>query len=76
MEVASKDFNTMKRKFLDKFAEVERERLNHQYPVFKDFIDEWLKIKRRTVKESTYKTYYDIIYTHVVPRFGSFTSTK
>ena len=70
VEVASKDFNTMKRKFLDKFAEVERERLNHQYPVFKDFIDEWLKIKRRTVKESTYKSYYEIIYTHVVPRFG------
>lgn len=71
VEVASKDFNTMKRKFLDKFAEVERERLNHKYPVFKDFIDEWLKIKRRTVKESTYKSYYDIIYTHVVPRFGN-----
>lgn len=70
VEVASKDFNTMKRKFLDKFAEVERERLNHKYPVFKDFIDEWLKIKRRTVKESTYKSYYEIIYTHVVPRFG------
>ena len=60
VEVASKDFNTMKRKFLDKFAEVERERLNHNYPLFKDFVAEWLKIKRRTVKESTYNSYSNL----------------
>lgn len=72
VEVASKDFNTMKRKFLDKFAEVERERLNHKYPVFKDFIDEWLKIKKQTVKESTYKSYCNILNAHILPRLGNF----
>ena len=72
IEVASKDFNTMKRKFLDKFAEVERERLNHNYPLFKDFVAEWLKIKRRTVKETTYKSYCNLINYHVVPRFGKY----
>ena len=72
IEVASKDFNTMKRKFLDKFAEVERERLNHNYPLFKDFVAEWLKIKRRTVKESTYNSYSNLLNFHVVPRFGKY----
>lgn len=72
IEVASKDFNTMKRKFLDKFAEVERERLNHNYPLFKDFVAEWLKIKRRTVKETTYKSYCNLINFHVVARFGKY----
>ena len=72
IEVASKDFNTMKRKFLDKFAEVERERLNHNYPLFKDFVAEWLKIKRRTVKETTYNSYCNLINFHVVPRFGKY----
>lgn len=72
IEVAAKDFETMKRKFLAKLSEVEREKRNHGYPLFRDFIAEWLKIKRRTVKESTYKSYCNILETHILPRLGNF----
>ena len=72
IEVAAKDFETMKRKFLAKLFEVEREKRNHGYPLFRDFIAEWLKIKRRTVKESTYKSYCNILETHILPRLGNF----
>ena len=71
IEVAAKDFNTMKRKFMDKLSEVERQKRNHGYPLFNDFITEWLKIKKQTVKESTYKSYCNILNTHILPRLGN-----
>ncbi len=72
IEVAAKDFETMKRKFIDKLCEVEREKRNHDYPLFSEFIAEWLKIKKQTVKESTYKSYCNILNAHILPRLGNY----
>ncbi len=35
-----------------------------------DFCDEWLKLKRSRVKESTYVKYHTIINNHIKPKFG------
>lgn len=70
IEVAAKDFETMKRKFLNKLAECERALLTAGYPFFKDCVADWLKIKKQTVKLSTYNSYYNLISLYILPRFG------
>ena len=50
IEVAAKDFETMKRRFLAKFAEAVSERENNKYPLFSDFVQDWLKVKKQTIK--------------------------
>ena len=70
IEVASKEFTTMKKKFLAKFLEYEKRREQMGYPLFKDYAAEWLKEKARTVKESTYKGYEQIVRANLLPVFG------
>ena len=71
IEVASKDFQMMKTKFLEKLRRVEIEKANIKiYPKFGEFLQEWLKIKKQTVKPSTYKAYCDLTNFNLVPRFG------
>lgn len=70
IEVAAKDFETMKRKFLNKLAECERALQTAGYPLFKDCVADWLKIKKQTVKLSTYNSYYNLISLYILPRFG------
>lgn len=70
IEVAAKDFETMKRKFLNKLAESERALQTAGYPLFKDCVADWLKIKKQTVKLSTYNSYYNLISLYILPRFG------
>lgn len=71
IEVASKDFQMMKTRFLEKLRRVEIEKANIKiYPKFGEFLQEWLKIKKQTVKPSTYKAYCDLTNFNLVPRFG------
>ena len=71
IEVASKDFQMMKTKFLEKLRRVEIEKANIKiYPKFGEFLQEWLKVKKQTVKPSTYKAYCDLTNFNLVPRFG------
>lgn len=60
----------MKKKFLAKFLEYEKWREQMGYPLFKDYAVEWLKEKARTVKESTYKGYEQIVRANLLPVFG------
>ena len=69
IEVASKNFETLKRKFLAKLAEQQEHRPNH-LPLFKDFVQEWLAFKKPTLKDNTYKSYVDLIGTQLLPVFG------
>ena len=70
IEVASKDFQMMKTKFLEKLRRVEIEKANIKiYPKFGEFLEDWLKIKKQTVKPSTYKSYCDLTSYNLVPRF-------
>lgn len=72
IEVASKSFDLMKQKFLDKLLATEKAKQNVGYPLFADFINEWLKIKKQTVKESTYNSYVHLLTRNVLPKFGHY----
>ena len=74
IEVAHKDFGIMKQKFLEKLLAAEQ-KMNEKsnvkvYPKFGEFLQEWLKIKKQTVKPSTYKSYSDLSAFNLVPRFN------
>lgn len=72
IEVAAKSFDMMKQKFLEKLLATEREKRNADYPLFSDFIKDWLKIKRQTVKKSTFKSYENLLSRNILPRFGHY----
>ena len=54
IEVASKYFNEMKSKFIAKLNEQQYNKPN-KLPFMKDFVYEWLELKKPTLKESTFK---------------------
>ena len=66
IEVASKDFQMMKTKFLEKLRRVEIEKANIKiYPKFGEFLQEWLKIKKQAAMQPVFCKYSDI--TRFVP---------
>lgn len=73
IEVANKDFGLMKLKFLEKLREADQKKCEEihgkAYPKFGDFLEDWLKIKKQTVKPSTYKSYCDLTSYNLLPRF-------
>ena len=73
IEVAHKDFATMKHRFLKKLSEAEKKLEKIGYPLFKDYAAGWLKEKERTVKESTYKGYEQLVRVNLIPTFGEMT---
>ncbi len=72
IEVASTNYEIMKEKFINKLnsltetGESERKRI----PKFKDYAYEWLKIKEKTTKASTYKSYKAEVEYYLIPAFG------
>lgn len=70
IELCAKDLNSLKIRFL---TEIEKAvpKKKSVTPYLKDFIKEWLAIKKTTVKESTYKSYLDLINAHILPAFGN-----
>ncbi|MDE7440145.1 MAG: site-specific integrase, partial [Clostridia bacterium] len=72
IEVASKSFEIMKQKFLDKLLATEKAKQNAGYPLFADFINDWLKVKKQTVKETTYNSYVNLLSRNIVPKFGHY----
>ena len=57
IEVAAKDLETAKNRFLKRLAAESKRSSLQGYPLFKDYAAEWLKEKQRTVKDSTFKGY-------------------
>ena len=70
IEVASKSFDIMKQKFIARLIQAEQEKKYAKYPLFKEFIADWLKVKKQTVKELTYKGYVHTITHNLLPQFG------
>ncbi len=70
IEVASKNFELMKLKFIEKLRIAEDIKLHKNFPRFKEFAEEWLRIKKQTVKSSTYKAYTLLLSGHLIPQFG------
>ncbi len=50
IEDASKSFDIMRQKFLDKQLAAERAKQTAGYPLLNNFISDWLKVKKQTVK--------------------------
>ena len=50
----------------------ERAKQNAGYPLFADFINDWLKVKKQTVKETTYKSYVNLLSRNILPKFGQY----
>ena len=69
IEVASKDFNKMKEKFLLALMEQTNNKPSKK-PLMKDFLKQWLEEKKLTLKANTYKSYADIIKFNIAPAFG------
>lgn len=79
IEVASKDFETMKKKFIEKLTgEAEIKELPAADPkrrtakniLFADYATEWLKIKEQTTKPTTFREYSRMFETNLRPTFG------
>ena len=71
IEVSGKTFLIMKDKFILRLNSLERERSLNEFPTFSEFVGDWFSIKKRTVKESTYKSYVGLCEHNLMPRFGS-----
>lgn len=69
IELCAKDLNTLRTRFLIAVEQA----VPHRKPItplLKDYLAEWLSIKKTTVKESTLKSYTDLINAHIIPTFG------
>ena len=86
IEVASKDFDTMKQKFMQRLsmqaenpeAVVTGKRTSQKgkIPTFAEFGETWLLNKRNTTKERTYLEYERLVQKDLNPRFGNFKLTE
>lgn len=86
IEVASKDFDTMKQKFMLRLsmqaenpeAVVTGKRTSQKgkIPTFTEFGETWLLNKRNTTKERTYLEYERLVQKDLNPRFGNFKLTE
>jgi integrase len=73
IEVSSRDLNTLKSKLISELAKNKpTPKENKHYPFIKDFFNDWLAIKKVAVKDTTFKSYVDIVNVHVIPPFGKF----
>lgn len=86
IEVASVDFDTMRNKFIEKFNEAydkpqqsqseQNAEQSHSYLgrriTFAKCAENWLKIKQRTTKPTTYKEYLRSYNVNLKPAFGSY----
>lgn len=69
IELCAKDLNSLKIRFLTEIEKAVPHK-KARLPYLKDYINEWLAIKKTTVKESTLKGYTDLINAHIIPAFG------
>lgn len=74
IEVASKNFEEMKKKFIAKIngAEVAPKRRTAKTTSFATYADEWLKVKEKTTKPSTFKEYNRAYNADLKPKFGAY----
>ena len=69
IELCAKDLNTLKIRFLTAIEKAVPHKKTTT-PLLKDFINDWLAIKKTTVKASTLKSYTDMLNAHILPQFG------
>ena len=81
IEASGRDFETMRRRFMDKLNEYYykpyHEKISYakikpkdNTPLFADYAEEWLSIKEQTTKGTTFKEYQRTYNTDLKPAFG------
>jgi integrase len=70
IEVASVDFEVMKKKFIQELLKQTMNKPN-KTPLMKEYVESWLKEKKLTLKESTYNSYVGLVNTVINPNFGN-----
>jgi integrase len=71
IEVASVNFDVMKKKFLQELLSQTMNKPN-KTPLMKDYSKEWLDEKRYTLKDNTYHSYEGLIRTEIIPILGDY----
>ena len=71
IEVAAKDFDVMKKKFLAALA-AQTVNKPSKTPLMRDYITQWLAEKKPSLKDSTYNSYTTLINYSIIPTFGNF----
>lgn len=69
IEVASKDFQIMKQKFIAALLEQTTHKPS-KTPLMSDYLDTWLNEKKLSLKDGTYKSYLLLINNTIRPAFG------
>lgn len=70
VEVTDKNFSALKEKFLQKLIAADNKKRQSEFPLFKDYAEDWLSVKRRVVKDSTYDGYALQLRRKLIPEFG------
>lgn len=70
VSATSKSFGVMKSTLIEKIRQAEKVKESEKYPKLAEFVEDWLKLKKQTVKESTYESYHDVLNKHILPSFG------
>ncbi len=68
IEGCAQELYIVKQKFLDKQIITQKEKQTASYPLLSDFIADWLKVKKQTVKESTYNSYVNLLSRNILPK--------
>ena len=68
IEIASKNLKHLKHKFFTKLAEQSGNQST--IPLMKDFVNEWLKVKKISIKQSTFDSYLQLVEKHILPLLG------
>lgn len=76
VEVADKNFSALKEKFLQKLIAADNQKRQSDFPLFKDYAEDWLSVKRRVVKDSTYDGYALQLRRKLIPEFGDLPLNK
>lgn len=70
IEILGRNIEELKEKFLERLEQEEHIKQKHKYPVLNVYIDEWIKVKEKTVKDTTFKSYMSLIQMDIRPAFG------
>ena len=76
VEVADKNFSALKEKFLQKLIAADNKKRQSEFPLFIDYAEDWLSVKRRVVKDSTYDGYALQLRRKLIPEFGDLPLNK
>ncbi len=70
VSAATNDLALLKAKFLRKLEEAIKQKEREKFPLFKDYLGEWLETKKCLIKPKTYKSYDALIRNHIIPSLG------